>query len=312
MLFSDTKKSRKISMKFIKKILIPFDFSEPSFNALNYGIKMANKFDAKIDLLCHINDKVYNMSNNLVDKDLSFSTSEKLKKTDENIQKIIQRPDCVDLVDTYTVKSGDEIKNIIEHEKKNSIDFVIVGAFETNTSDREKLVRLSICPVIIVKHFCSFDEGIKHILFASDFDKNTPTIANFLKLFTSVLQAQIHLLRINTWENFLHSSQSEQRMLKFKARNGLNKCTLNVYDHSIVEEGIMEFTSKINIDLLALVTHGRSQISQWFSPSVTEELVHRINAIPIITFNIEIENRKEYIIKPLPQQNQDSKLKGTE
>jgi nucleotide-binding universal stress UspA family protein len=286
----------------MKKILIPFDFSESALNALNYGIKIANVIDAKIDLLCHVDgDDIYNSPTNLANKKLSLLAAEKLKKTDAIIQKLLQRPDCRGLIATHKVKSGDEVKNIIDYEKENMIDLVIVGTPETNTSDREKLVRLSICPTIVVQQFCSFDEGIKNIIFASDFDEIYPTSTNWLKLFASALQAEIHLVRINTFENFLNNSQSEQRMLKFKTRNGLKKCTLNTYDHTIVEEGIMEFASKSNADLLALVTQGRSQVSRWCNSSGTEELIHRVNSVPIIAFHAEIEKMKGYPIIPIPE-----------
>jgi nucleotide-binding universal stress UspA family protein len=287
----------------MKKILIPFNFSEPAVNALNYGIKIAEKFDAKIDLLCHVkDDEIYDISNNLEGQKLSFLASEKLKNIDENIQKILQRPDCHDLIASYEVKSGDEIKNIVEYEKENMMNLVIVGTPETNTADREKLVRLSICPVIVVPRFCSCDQGIMHIIYASNFDKNYPVIGNWLKLFAFTLKAKIHLLRINTPDNFLNSSQSKQRMLQFKNRSGLKKCTINTYDHIIVEEGIMEFTSTQNTDLLALVTHRRSEVSRWFNSSGTEKLVHKVNAVPIITFNAEIEEMRGYTIIPFPDQ----------
>jgi nucleotide-binding universal stress UspA family protein len=290
-------------MAFIKKILIPFDFKEPSFNALNYGIEIARKFNLKIDLLYNVDDKIFNEPDYLVnEKNFSFSASEKLKKIDEDIQKVMHRPDCYSLITTYEVKSGDKISNIDTYVKKNGIDLVVIGSSMHETFDIEKLVRLSVCPVLSVKRFCSFGEGINDIIFASDFSENNPTITNWLKLFASGLQAKIHLLRINTPENFVNSSQSEQRMLKFKTKNGLSNCTINTYDHSLVKKGIIEFNSKIKADLIVLVTHGRSQISQWFNPSGTEELIQKVKTTPIMTFNVEIEERKGYTIKPLAGQ----------
>lgn len=286
---------------FMRKILIPFDFTESSFNALNYGVEIARKFDLKIDLLYNVDDEIYSKSNNLEDeKNFAFTASEKLKKIDEDIQKIMQRPDCTELITAYKVKSGDEVANIDDYIKKNEIDLVVAGSSENKVFDIEKLVRLSVCPVISVKRFCSFGDGIKNILLASDFTEKNPTITNWLKIFASELQAKIHLLRVNTPENFLNNSQSEQRMLKYKTQNGLSNCTINTYAHTIVEEGILEFNSKINADLIVLVTNGRSRISQWFNPSGTEELVKKVKITPIMTFNVEIEELKGYFIKPLP------------
>lgn len=289
----------------MRKILIPFDFTEPSFNALNYGIEIADRFDLKIDLLYTVDDKIYNefdaseKQNNLI-----FSTSEKLKKIDQDLQKIMGRPDCKGVITAYKVKAGDEVSNVDNYIKNNEMDLVIVGSSRSATSDVGKLVRLAVCPVISVKRFCSFNEGEMNILFASDFTDNNPTIVNKLKQFALGVEAKIHLLRINTPENFLNSSQSEQRMLKFKTRNGLSNCTINTHAHTSIEKGIIEFNSKINADMIGLVTHGESQVSQWFHPSGTETLINKVNTTPVMTFNIEIELLKEYVIKPLLKQGE--------
>ena len=61
-------------------------------------------------------------------------------------------------------------------------------------------------------------------------------------------------------------------MLDFIKDYSLPKHSINIYNDTSVEKGILNFSKDINSDLIALCTHGRSGLSHLFSPSVTKNL----------------------------------------
>ena len=59
----------------------------------------------------------------------------------------------------------------------------------------------------------------------------------------------------------------------------------NIYNDISIEKGILSFGRKINTDLIALNTHGRSGLSQLFNGSIGQELANHALR-PVITFRI--------------------------
>ena len=63
------------------------------------------------------------------------------------------------------------------------------------------------------------------------------------------------------------------------------KHSINIYNDTSIEKGILNFSRDINADLIALSTHGRSGLSHLFSASVTKNLSK--NALkPMLTIKI--------------------------
>ena len=95
----------------MKNILIPFDFSEVSKNALEYAVKFADK-DPLINLfLLNIAD-----GNN------------DLKASEENFKKIIKKYNKPLFPEIHTmVKTGELVPSIIQLQKELKIDLIIMG-----------------------------------------------------------------------------------------------------------------------------------------------------------------------------------------
>jgi 3'-phosphoadenosine 5'-phosphosulfate sulfotransferase (PAPS reductase)/FAD synthetase len=151
-------------------------------------------------------------------------------------------------------------------------------------SNTEKVVRQSDIPVLVIKKDIP-DFKIKDMIFASDFGADgKKTFQNVIN-FANIFGAKIHLLFINTIHNFEPTKVTKVKLEEFVKSFNVKDYTLNIYNDTTIEEGILNFGKETNADVIAINTHGRSGLSQLFSESISKELAnHAIR--PVITFKI--------------------------
>ena len=84
---------------------------------------------------------------------------------------------------------------------------------------------------------------------------------------------------------FKTSAEATAMMKKFVQGTGAELCTLNVYNDTSVEKGILGFARENKAQLVGMSTHGRKGIAHFFNGSISEDLVNHAN-MPVITFKI--------------------------
>ena len=69
--------------------------------------------------------------------------------------------------------------------------------------------------------------------------------------------------------------------------NGLavENYTLNTYNDTSVEKGILNFATETKAQLVGMSTHGRKGLNHFFNGSISEDLVNHAK-MPVITFKI--------------------------
>lgn len=119
----------------MKKILIPVDFSEPSWRAVAYGKKMALAFDGKVILLHVVHDKMmYNDSGGLTAASRAPTVTylgEMLEK--DRADAMAQMEKCNAVFEGSGVEiealvvEGNPADKIIDFVEENLIDMVVIG-----------------------------------------------------------------------------------------------------------------------------------------------------------------------------------------
>ena len=151
-------------------------------------------------------------------------------------------------------------------------------------SNTEKVVRKSNIPVLVIKQEVK-DFDIKDLVFATDLsNESRKSFKNVLK-FARIFDANVHLLHIISIRNFEPTRVTKKKLKNFVSRLKIKNPTLNVYNDPSIEEGILNFGKKINADVIAINTHGRSGLSQLFSESISKDLANHALR-PVITFKI--------------------------
>ena len=103
--------------------------------------------------------------------------------------------------------------------------------------------------------------------------------------FADLMKAQIHLLNVNMPFHFKETDEAEENMQAFLKKCPRGTCTINIYNALNEERGIQKFAEKINADVIAMTTHGKTGFMKMISPSITESLVNHSD-IPVLSVNV--------------------------
>ena len=276
----------------MKNILVPTDFSENCVKAANLGIKMAKLYDAEIHFLHLMTTPVDWVKLDKLKEKRYPETLKKIGKANSALRKLDRKAESQGLKCRTFLQFDSGQKNILEHSTHFHHDFIITGSSgtkgvirEITGSNVEEIVRKANAPVIVVK-----DEAVsfpfKNIVFVSDFKEDVSRAFKEVISIANKCNARIHLLRINTQTDFnsieLGLKPIEQLLSKFPE---LKNYSMAVYNETSVETGINTFVKQNPVDLITMVTHGKTGFLSLFSKSIAEGVTNH-SALPVMTIHI--------------------------
>jgi len=144
-------------VKEIKKILVPLDFSDYSFQALEYAKAIAEKFNAEIILLNVVEPVMFIADLTMGQINIPSIESEMLQRSEEKMKETIDT-----LKNNFKVngivKLGKPDKEIIDLANSQRVDLIVIGTHGHSKvehllfgSTAEKVIRRSNCSVLIIK-----------------------------------------------------------------------------------------------------------------------------------------------------------------
>lgn len=273
----------------MKRILVPTDFSKQAEIALQVAAQIATKNNSEIYIL------------HSLEMPLHISTSSDsggmpesiyfIRLAENHFEELLKKPYLEDLEIHEAIGHGEIYDDINEAADKKDIDLVVMGSHGISGfkemfigSNTEKVVRTSNIPVLVIKNERqNFD--IKNFVYASNFSKKCEIPFKKAQKFALDVGAQINLLYVNTPSNFTTTTEANQLMGEFIKDLDLENYTLNVYNDTSVEKGILNFAKETNANLIGMTTHGRKGLAHFFNGSISEDLVNHAN-MPVITFKI--------------------------
>lgn len=284
----------------MKNILVPTDFSATADIAIDAAVTLAKKHKAKLFLMHSIKSL-----GDIVQLD-SFASGDFASTTvsTEQILKLIDlkmeeaNDNLNDLKKSLTEK-GLNVDTCIKQQpvdvavneiiSSNQIDLVVMGSHGASGiteliigSNAQKVVRNAKCPVLILKN--KLTNSLSNMVYASNFqedevNQNLPIAAEISKKFG----AELHYLFVNTPGYF---EDSETTYLKMEnALKNVNQQHKHIYNDFSVEDGILAFAKRNNMDAIAITTHGYKAFRRLFNNNVVEHLVNHANR-PILIFNL--------------------------
>lgn len=102
-------------------------------------------------------------------------------------------------------------------------------------------------------------------------------------MFAVLFGTKLHLLNINTPFNFNETADIDKRLNDF-CKECETPCKSHVYNATNEVRGITYFLENNKMDMLSIVTSGKSGFMQIFSPSLTESLINQLD-IPILSIH---------------------------
>ncbi|MBK5191976.1 MAG: universal stress protein [Flavobacteriaceae bacterium] len=276
----------------MKKILVPTDFSPQAENALKVAVQMARRFNSEIFLLHMLElplvtiNPVSGSSANELPEALFF-----MKLAKKRFKELMSQDYLKGIKVHETVEFHQAFEGIMEISQKHNCDIIIMGSHGATGlkeifigSNAEKVVRNSTIPVMIIKNDRP-DFEVNNLVFATDCNLENKHTLRKAKKFAEKIDATLHLVYINTANNFVIEEEAQKDLEDFVKGEDLKNYTLNIYNDVTVEKGILNFATSINAELIGISTHGRKGLDHFFNGSISEDLVNHAN-LPIVTFKI--------------------------
>lgn len=271
----------------MKTIIIATDFSPVATNAMHYGIDMAKAANASL-LLFH----AYQVPVSYSDTPIVLVSVDELKKgAEERLEKLKKEVEHITsgslMVYTEAVmgNTSDELETLCE---KINPFAVVLGA--KGTTGLEKVlfgsttltvIRHLKWPVISVPPGKQFGAGIKKIGFACDFREVVSTTpSHIIKSFVAAFGAELHVLNVDYHDKHFKPETPEQSALLHTL---LEECkpVYHFIDNKDVEDGILEFAEKNNIDLVIAIPKKHKLLEGLFKPSSTKQLIFQSH-VPVL------------------------------
>lgn len=275
----------------MKKILVPTDFSEQAENALKVAAEIARNNNSEIYLLHMLEFPLQGVDAYGSSSDLPEAVFF-IKMAQQQFENVMAQDYLKDLNVYQTVKSDISFTEIKDTCTEFGIDLIVMGSHGANGlrevfigSNAEKVVRSSKVPVLVIKNTYE-NFFIDNFVFASDFKNDSKETYKQAVKFAKAFEATIHLLMVNTPNNFTTTTAAKARINEFTKDEVYFPISVNIYNDESVEQGILNFSKEIDADLIGISTHGRQGIAHFFNGSISEDIVNHANR-PVITFKID-------------------------
>jgi len=273
----------------IKKILIPIDFSETAFLAIEHACFMAKIFKADLVLL-HVFEKHWERFNMFVQPEFVFENaselSDKIEKRlteiAENIQKDYGISPMVILAD------GNICNEIVKVSKENQIDLIIMGTHGVSGfeefflgSNAYKVVTSSICPVVTVQAQ-SKSLGFKSILLPIDNSMHSRQKVDHAVELAKHYGAKIHIIGLMNNSDEEVSKKFEIKLDQVQAyieKSGLafSRKTILGNNQAVMT---LDYSKQVNADLIAIMTDQEETI--FFLGAYAQQIVNH-STIPVMS-----------------------------
>ncbi len=268
----------------MKTILVPTDFSKEAGYALDAGIDLAARAGAQVILLHVVEGFVpgsfATQGGGPDDISEELFMRKLLEKGKNDLSKLVANRKLENINIITNVKVGNPFHHIARDILDTEADLVVMGSKGASGyeevligSNTERVVRHSKCPVITIKKPVEFSQ-VTDIVFAANFIEAEDNVAAELIILQNLLGAKLHLVKVDTPGNFESSRTIKKRIHAFVQKHGLENYTMEIYNESTEEDGIIYFAEDIDADMIALATHGRTGLKHLLSGSIAEDVVN--------------------------------------
>lgn len=240
-------------MSSLKKVLIPFDFSEASVNALEYVVSFIGTQRSIGILGLYVGTMP-----------LSEADNEKLRK--EFLQLLDSFNTKLKVAPEFTTDTGEVISTILSVQEKSKADLIMMGTMGDKITDEaitntSKLVLKADCPVLAIPYGTAIKEP-KNIALVMGGEKieDKAVLGTLLDLARS-FDARVHVLTI------YKESVYDEEAIKESNENLLEYYLEHFYaDHTFiksedVEQGILDYIKNKNIDMLTILPRNHTEKS---------------------------------------------------
>jgi nucleotide-binding universal stress UspA family protein len=265
----------------MKKILLPTDFSDNSWNAIKYAIQLFKKDECMFYLLNTYTPIIYHFEQAMINTS-QYGLADAMRDTSIKNLKALKRKIEKEFGNTkhkIETKSAfnmliSEVKEIVEEK---GIDYVVMGTkgatgakevlFGSNTVMVFKNVK---CPVLAIPDDFAF-EAPHEILFPTDFEiQYQPSILKPIIEIAKSHIARVNILHVYSEYGLTEDQESNKSVLEEK----MSKVAHLFHDvyHQDITDAINNFQIKTKINLLIMVNNKHSFFENLFFKSTLNQI----------------------------------------
>lgn len=274
----------------MKTLLVPTDFSETANNALDYAGQIALAAKARIVLL-HVNQITYVSPEAPLFIPVDTHAEENAKELlDKNANTIRKKYGTMIQVDRV-FRTGFAVEEIMLLANELEPDLVVMGmqgagflAEKLIGSVTTSVIEQSKYPVLVVGKNTSF-KPVKNIVFAYDYVQlKNKKVIDPLKNLAQLFNAHIYILGVNPPMEEVALPKVEAAAAGIRIDHLLeeNEHSFHYAENEKLIEGIQDFVTSKNADLVAMVPHRHSFFNKLFREPNTKKMAFHTNT-PLLT-----------------------------
>ena len=263
-------------MSNIDKILVPFDFSEASVNALEYAINFVGP-NRTSDILA-----LYVAAMPIAESEENMLKMDFAKVVRSFQRKTKKEPKLI-------TTTGEVVQSILSMREEKDADLVMMGTMGDKITDEaitntSQLVLDANCPVITVPYGCAIKEPKDIALVMGGEEIEDKEVLKTLLDIAHTFDTRVHVLTI-----YKESVYAEESLVD-STENLLEYYLEHFYvEHSFsknqdVEEGILEYINEKKIDMLAILPRNHAKKSTPSEGRLTKLLTLH-SEIPVLTLD---------------------------
>lgn len=273
-----------------KKILIPVDFTEYSEEAIRWGLRFAEIYDASL-LLLHVVETGSFFEELVEDRKLMDRRRELALQKLEAIQSAHPSARL-----RLMIKVGKPYRNILETIEEEKIDMTILGIHGhgedsgyTIGSNVELVIREANCPVIVVSANLNID-SVKNVLIAVDPDVGMKGLRKIIGTYYRTFNPRINLVSFydeshstRSWEDF---KEFLGWLKKSMERLGIKDVETEILPGFRPVEELVRFAETNDYDMIWMETHEYMAFEKYLTARSAQQVVS-LSSIPVLSLKEE-------------------------
>lgn len=276
----------------IEKILIPIDFSETAFIAIEHAANMAQTFKAELVLL-HVVERHWEQFNIIQPEMIVPNPSEITQVIEKKLEQVAS-----DIFKKYGVKStsitsdGSIFSEIIAVADEQNVDLIIMGTHGTKGfveffigSNTYKVVTQSFCPVLSVQKNAE-RVGFKNIVLPIDDSLHSRQKVNHAVTIAKAFDSTIHIVGLHESGGDKKFELKVEQIEEYIQKSGL-KSTRKIFKDTNQAKISQEYAKAINADLIIIMTDQDENITGRLLGSYAQQIVNH-SQVPVISIPPEL------------------------
>ncbi|MEM9896774.1 MAG: universal stress protein [Bacteroidota bacterium] len=263
----------------MNSILVPTEFTYLSRCALNLGIELAKMANAKMQVVSVIESghNVFMQESEENSHD-PYSSIANIAQTDDARKRMQER--AAEISDWFPDETiypkilyGNKVDSLILEASQNNNDLVIAGGdlYETTDQMLNELLRKSPAPVIVLKCMINGLRNFKDLILLADVEKDSKRLVEKVKVLQKILDARIHVVRVNTPLNFLKTDTCNLLLQEYVSKHNLQNVEMVHLEGKNEISGLLEFCESIANAFVCMGMYQRNFIEKLLHPDIPKE-----------------------------------------